>query len=167
MLHQLNRVAEPYSVPVFSAGGFASLTATRLIADRALDRSVPTVVLHVGDFDPSGESIFEAITQDAAAFVEADRVIAPQRIEARRVALTREQVAEHELPTAPAKTTDGRSKNWRGETCQLEALPPDVLADIVNEAISDELDLDRYAGVLELERGDRAELLALPPGGES
>src|SRR5437870_1547647 len=41
MAPQLARVADDYSVPVFSSGGFASLTAIRLIADRALERSCP------------------------------------------------------------------------------------------------------------------------------
>jgi len=166
MLRQLNLIAAAYSVPVFSKSGYSSLTATREIADRALEREVPTVLLHVGDFDPSGESIFEVIAEDAAAFVEADRAILPQRIEARRVALTRGQVAEHDLPTAPPKTGDSRSKKWKGDTCQLEALPPDVLAGIVKNAIRNEFDLDRYERGVEQERRDRAELLALPPAGD-
>jgi hypothetical protein len=43
----------------------------RGIAARALGRDAPTILLHVGDLDPSGESIFEAMAADAAAFVEA------------------------------------------------------------------------------------------------
>jgi hypothetical protein len=164
MLHQLDRIADRYSVPVYSAGGFASLTGNYAIAERALEREVPTVLLHVGDFDPSGESIFTAMSEDARAFVRADRVIQNLDILPVRVALTADQIAEHDLPTAPAKKSDKRSKTWRGETCQLEALPPDVLAGIVDRAIVDELDLDRYEQVLEHEAGDRAELLALPPG---
>jgi hypothetical protein len=167
MLHQLDRVASEYSVHPYSNSGFASLTATREIANRALEREVPTVLLHVGDFDPSGESIFEATAEDAAAFVEADKVIGTQRIEARRVALNRNQITYHNLPTAPVKKSDARSKNWHGGTSQLEALPPNVLAQVVENAIREELDLGRYEQVLEQERRDRAELLALPPGGGS
>ena len=61
MLQQLNRVASRYSVPVFSCGGFGSLTGNYAIARRAVARNVPTVVLHVGDFDPSGLSIFDSM----------------------------------------------------------------------------------------------------------
>ncbi len=166
MLEQLARVAELYSVAVFSAGGFVSLTAVKGIADRALARSVPTILLHVGDFDPSGESIFEAMAADAAAFVEADRRLQTLSIEPVRVALSAAQVAAYGLPTAPAKASDRRSKTWTGDTCQLEALPPDQLAKIVEQAIRDRLDLDRWAEQLKLERSDRTELLwALPAGG--
>lgn len=165
MLHQLDRVAERYSVPVYSAGGFSSLTGNYAIAERALEREVPTVLLHVGDFDPSGESIFAAMSEDAAAFVRADRVIHNLEIRPVRVALTAEQVAEHDLPTAPAKRSDRRSNGWRGRTCQLEALPPDMLAEIVENAIVNEIDVGCYERVLEREMADRAELLALPPAG--
>lgn len=167
MLEQLSRVAARYSVPVYSAGGFVSLTGVRGIAERALDRLAPTILLHVGDLDPSGESIFEAMAADAAAFVEADRSIQTLRIEPVRVALTSEQVSEHGLPTAPAKLTDGRSASWEGETCQLEALPPDLLARIVEGAIRENVDHDRREQEIEAERQDVAELRGLMPGPEA
>lgn len=167
MAPQLARVADLYSVPVFSAGGFGSLTSTRLVAERALDRSVPTVLLHVGDLDPSGESIFESLAADAAAFVEADRVVMTTRVEAERVALRPEQVEQHDLETAPPKKTDSRARHWQGETCQLEALPPDTLAGLLNDAILDHLDLDRLTAEIDRENEDRTELLgALPAGDE-
>src|SRR4051812_35009559 len=69
MVPQMERVANRYSIPVYSTGGFSSVTVTSEIADRALARDKPTVFLHVGDFDPSGESIFDAMTRDARAFL--------------------------------------------------------------------------------------------------
>ena len=166
MLPQLARVAAEFSIPVYSASGFLSLTATRQIADRALDGTRPTVLLHVGDLDPSGQSIFDTIASDAAAFVEADRVIQTLRIEPVRVALTAAQVSAYELPTAPAKATDGRSASWEGGTCQVEALAPDDLAAIVREAITSRMDMDRLAAEVTREFDDRRELLwSLPAGG--
>jgi hypothetical protein len=164
MVPQLASVAEDYSVPVYSAGGFASLSAVRMISERAVARGKPTLVLHVGDYDPSGESIFAAMTEDAAAFVDADSTLATSRLEAVRVALTAAQVADYGLPTAPAKASDSRSKGWTGGTCQLEALPPDLLADLVREAILGRFRINQYAAVLEDERNERAELLGLPSG---
>jgi hypothetical protein len=165
MAPQLARVAHAYSIPVRSSGGFSSLTAVREIVDRARNRDMSTVLLHVGDYDPSGVSIFEAIADDAAAFMQADRLIASQEIIAERVALTAEQVDEYELPTAPAKRSDSRSATWQGGTCQLEALAPDDLATIVRDAILSWLDIDDLARILEIERLERAELLGLPRGG--
>jgi hypothetical protein len=164
---QLVRVAHPYSIEVRSSGGFSSLTAVREIVDRALDRDRPTVLLHVGDYDPSGVAIFEAIAEDAAAFVETDRQILTQRIIAERVALTADQVEGYELETAPPKPTDSRSRTWRGETCQLEALAPDDLAQVVLDAILRWIDVDVLDAVLHAEASDRAELLGLPAPGET
>jgi hypothetical protein len=165
MLGQLATVAHPYSVPVYSAGGFVSLTGVRQVAERALELLVPLVILHVGDLDPSGESIFQALSEDARAFVHEDRVIHTQDVLAKRLALTREQVEAWHLPTAPPKATDSRSRRFDGETCQLEALAPDQLAGLVHEAIQAELDLDRVENQVRQEREDRKELLAALPEG--
>ncbi len=167
MAPQLANVADDFAVPVFSAGGFASLTAVRLIVDRAVRRDVPTLLLHVGDFDPSGESIFGAIIEDASAFVAEDAVIGTQRIEGRRLALTAEQVEAYELPTAPAKQSDSRSARWQGGTCQLEALPPDVLASTVWGELAAVFEPDLLAREIEVERTDRTELLRALPAGDN
>jgi hypothetical protein len=167
MLDQLERVAGQFSVTAYTSGGFLSLTAVKHIADRACDRNVPTVLLHVGDLDPSGESVFTALAEDTAAFVEADRSIHIQRVEAVRVALTREQVDEHDLPTAPAKASDKRTASWAGETCQLEALAPDVLASIVEEAIRSRMDDAKLAAQIAAEHSERVELLHALPAGTS
>lgn len=179
MLPQLARVASPYSVPVYSTGGFSSVTVTHEIAERALSRDVPTVFLHVGDYDPSGESIFDAMSTDAEHFLLAAhphrdetnsklirdlRELRGPQLRAKRVALTGEQVEEHGLPTAPPKRTDTRSRNWIGETCQAEAMPPDLLASTVRDAIEAELDLDTYDEVIEEERRDRERIAEVLKG---
>lgn len=123
------------------------------------------MVLHVGDFDPSGVGIFEAATADIAAFFEHDRILASQQLITERLALTADQVAEHELPTSPAKASDSRSQSWRGETCQLEALAPDVLADIVTAGIESWLSMPKLHAAIEREQDERTQLLhALPSG---
>lgn len=177
MVPQLERVAVPYSVPVYSTGGFSSVTVTHEIAQRALWRDRPTVFLHVGDYDPSGESIFDAMTTDALSFLRADlydrtgneqhlyirqRVEEPDLPDLRplRVALTADQVDEYELPTAPPKATDTRSRTWVGDTCQLEAMPPDQLAELVRGAIEAELDHELYEETIETEREERDRIIA-------
>jgi hypothetical protein len=160
MMAQLATVADEFSVPVFSAGGFSSLSAVRMIVDRVLSRSVPTLFLHVGDLDPSGESIFDSMTRDAIAFLEQDALLPGiHRLYPERVALTFEQVAEHELPTAPPKSTDSRSATWKGATCQVEALPPSTLAEIVRTTIAGNLNATILASHNDEERRERVQLL--------
>jgi hypothetical protein len=82
------------------------------------------------------------------------------------VALTAEQVDEYDLPTSPAKSTDSRSARWNGGTCQAEALPPNLLAMIVRQAIQRHLDLG-IVGLHEVyEDRERVQLLRALPSGE-
>ncbi len=153
MRPQIERVANVYSVPVYSSGGFDSLTAKKTLADGASEEARPCVFLHIGDLDPSGVCIFDAIAADVQAFCES--AFTP-RFE--RVAITPEQVAYYSLPTAPPKVTDRRGAGM-AETCQAEALPPDELARIVRAAIEANTDLTLFAEDCEQEPQERAELL--------
>jgi len=164
MVPQLARVAEPFGVGVYSTGGFSSVTVTYDIAQRALADDLPTVLLHVGDFDPSGESIFEAMTEDALSFYVGQSgggrlADFEEEFRAVRVALTREQVAEHQLPTAPAKSTDSRSRNWLDETCQAEAMPPDLLASTVRDALAEWTDMTQLEAVKEQADAERETII--------
>ena len=161
MIVQLASVAHRYSVNVYSSSGFDFLTAKKNVADRICDAGKPAVILHLGDYDPSGESIFRSVAEDVTAFVSADRPNALVEVEFRRVALTREQVARYRLPTAPAKATDSRSKAWSGETCQLEALSPSQIAAILDEAIVGLIDTDRLDDDEKAEAAERADLTRL------
>lgn len=167
MLPQLAKVASQFSVPVYSAGGSPSVTANYDVADRVLQWNVPTIMLHVGDFDPSGVSIFESMVADVAAFVEADRLIQNIHVEPVRVALTADQVAAYQLPTSPAKKTDSRSAKWKGETCQLEGLAPDDLAEIVDDAIRSRMIPSKLDEQIMLEESERIALLRSLPDGSS
>lgn len=155
MRPQIERVAAPYSVPVFSSGGFDSLTAKKGLADRAAEQQRPCIFLHIGDYDPSGVCIFDAVAADVAAFCASDMAPAPTF---ERIAITPDQVSDLNLPTAPPKATDKRGAKMAA-TCQAEALPPDVLAVIVDDAIRANTDM----AVLDADRlqevADRTALL--------
>ena len=151
MIHQLAAVAHQYSNKDYSSSGFDSLTANKDIADRICKAGKRAVVLHLGDYDPSGESIFDAVAVDVAAFVATDRLSADIDVRFERVGLTRRQAEEYGLPTAPAKATDSRSKSWTGETCQLEALTPAQIADELHDAIG------RYIAPVQMIRDRHAE----------
>jgi hypothetical protein len=167
MIFQLAEVAHEYSIPVYSSSGFDSLTAKKELADRICKIDKPTIILHLGDYDPSGESIFNSAAEDVAAFVEWDRTLATTNVRFERVALTAEQVREFKLPTAPAKVSDTRAKSWSGETCQLEALPPDQIAGLLRKAIvrvTDALQLQQDRSRESVERVRIAGSLPAPRG---
>ncbi len=161
MILQLAEVAHEYSVQVYSSSGFDSLTAKKRLADRICQVGKPAIILHLGDFDPSGASMFDVIGEDVGKFVLADRPHGMVTAEFRRVALTAEQVKDYGLPTAPAKATDSRAKAWSGETCQLEALAPDQIAELLRDAIEHIVDRDLINLDLEDEAEERTELARL------
>lgn len=168
MIHQLADIAHQYSIRVFSSSGFDSLTAKKDIAGRICDIGKPAVILHLGDYDPSGECLFEAVAEDVACFVEADKPWNSVAVRFERVALTAFQVRQYDLPTAPAKASDTRSKSWAGGgTCQLEALAPDQIADLLRAAIERNIDLGIVSEGRITERAERQALTRLlsGPGG--
>ena len=173
MMPQLERVCEPYSIPVYSCSGFDSVSAKYQLKEACWRAFVyqgrQTIILHLGDYDPSGESIFEdGLVEDVHAFLERD---VPHKDPGEvavfeRVALKPEHIERFNLPTAPPKSTDSRTKNWQGAaTCQLEALPPDVLAGLLDATIKTYLNLAVYEQDLKAEEEERRRITkALPAG---
>ena len=168
MMPQLARVAHEYSVPVYSSSGFDSTTAKYSLAQRIWRLWKGTVVLHLGDFDPSGEALFAAVSEDVRAFVLEDRLTAAVDVEFERVALTPNQIERFDLPRDDVKESS-HSPTWAWDySCQLEALPPDVVAAELRAAIERRFDLDRWRQDRRAEYVTRQHLrYALPAAGES
>jgi hypothetical protein len=172
MMPQLRRVARRYSVPVYSCSGFDSLTAKYDLAGDVRDaftyRGRPTVILHLGDHDPSGETIFDAISEDVFAFLEVDVPHkAPSDVAIfERVALTPGQISRYDLPTDPAKESSHSGRWGSRRACQLEALEPDVLAATLVEAIEEHLDLSTLDRDREAEAEERRQIARALPGPE-
>jgi hypothetical protein len=73
---RLARIANPYGVTVYSGSGFDGLKGKRQMAERALERDRPTVVLHIGDRDRHGEDIYLAVGEDVVGWF-GDGIVAP------------------------------------------------------------------------------------------
>ncbi len=160
MVPQLAQVVGDYGIAVRSSSGFNSVTVLHDAACRVLEREVPTLVLQVGDHDPSGRAILDRVAADVAQLAY-DLAIRDEHhrypeVSFRRVAVTPEQIDRHRLPGAPPKATDKRG-TWEGDTVQAEALAPDVLAAEVRLAVTPLIDLDALAEVQQQEaiEGDR------------
>jgi hypothetical protein len=151
MVPQLERACSDYSVPVFSSGGFDSVTVKHDIAKQFAEMG-DVLVLHIGDHDPSGVHVFGSLDGDIRSFLERMGGTA----EFVRLAVTPEQIAQHSLPTSPPKPSDRRT--FYGDTVQAEALSPAVLAEVVRVAIRGALDQHAMESAIEAERLARQRL---------
>lgn len=136
-----------YHVTLMVNRGYSSSSAMYESACRLNERGdgKDKVVLYLGDHDPSGEDMVRDVRDRLTVF----RV---DCLEVRKVALTREQVDEHDLPPNPARTTDARFRQYQEEhgnhSWEVDALPPEVLEEIVEEAIEAEMDMKAYRAVI-------------------
>lgn len=153
MVPQIVKAVGSYGLPVISSSGFDSLTMKYELAHDIMSDDRPTVVLHIGDLDPSGVCIFDSVQADVEAFVGEE-----QDLQFLRIALTSDQVVLYGLPTAPPKPRDKRGEGMR-ETCQAEALPPDVLAQIVKEEVMHHYSMEQYTDDVLIEEQERALLI--------
>jgi hypothetical protein len=152
MVVQLQAWFGELGIPILALGGYASHTYK---ADVAADVDVsgrPAVLLYAGDHDPSGEDIDRDFVDKSGCWSEVVRV-----------ALSAEQVDAYGLPPAPGKETDSRAAGFvakHGELRQVEldALDPDDLRALYQEALDRFWDVSAYQEALEQEEADTARL---------
>jgi hypothetical protein len=165
MMPQVAQMVGHLSIPVYSSGGFNSVTAKHDTARRIMWRhrseDRQTRILHVGDYDPSGVAIIDSLADDIGQFL-AD-MGNPWAATFVRVAVTPPQIAELGLPGAPAKRTDRRA-NFSDLTVQAEALSPPQLEELLLNAVADEWSDDVFEELLVTEAAERAALIAALEG---
>jgi hypothetical protein len=169
MRPQLARVSDLFCVPVYSCGGFDSLTAKQMIVSSVIDDlqvyGTKTVLLHLGDCDPSGYSIFQSVVEDVASFLEGEGHDHEELFAAERVALNLDQMEAFGVETDPVSTNpkDTRARTWRRQgltrQAQLEALAPDKIATLLTEAIGRHLDQDIIEVIRAEQVGNRRALI--------
>lgn len=134
LIGSFEKPCRKWDVGLAACKGYPSLTFLNEAAQRfkrAYRDDRTPVIIYFGDYDPSGEDIPRSIKDNLWADFGVD-------VEVHRVALKEDQVIAWGLPPAPAKTTDSRTANWDGlGQVELDAVPPEQLAGLVNDAIDD------------------------------
>lgn len=147
-----------FQIPCTRAGvalgackGYPSLTFLKESSLRfisAADRGKYPLILYFGDYDPSGEDIPRSIQENLI------RMGCPD-IEVRRILLMKNQVIKYKLPPAPIKEGDSRSAKWDGiGQVELDALAPEIIQKICDEAISSTFDEELNDELLEIEESE-------------
>jgi hypothetical protein len=148
-------ITAAFDVPLMVARGYASLSFLHTAAEYINDLDVPTYIYHLGDFDPSGVNAGEKIEETL-------REMAPDAdISFQRIAVKPWQIEEWGLPTRPTKTSDSRAKSFGEISVELDAIEPNQLRELVQDAIEQHLPADEYEVLKVAEESERKLLTAL------
>lgn len=154
IVEQLQHWFGDLGVPILALGGYASQSYVNQIARDVEHQGRPAVLIYAGDFDPSGEDIQRDFIERVGCFEEVVRI-----------ALNAEQVVEFDLPEQMGKASDSRARGFiekHGKLVQVEldALPPDVLKRLYDEALTDFWNHRAFERAYEQERREAAQLKA-------
>lgn len=166
LLGVIENVCNDLDVPYFSCRGYTSQSEMWGASQRFVNylHDGQTVhILHLGDHDPSGIDMTRDIEDRIELFIAHHAVwgdIVPgitsseafewtcENFSVERIALNMDQVEQYNPPPNPAKLTDSRSSSYVSihgdESWELDALPPDALADLIRDGVAQHRDEDAW-----------------------
>ena len=128
-------VCQENDVPYFCCRGYTSLSEMWAASMRLrgwTEAGQTPYIIHFGDHDPSGIDMSRDIADRLKMFLSDFQFI--------RVALTMDQVEEHEPPPNPAKVTDSRYKayvaEYGDESWELDALEPSQFRSLIESELA-------------------------------
>jgi len=141
-------ILRPYGITLNVSKGFDSLSAIYQTSLRLKAHEKPASILYFGDFDPSGEEIFISLKKRLAFFG-----CQPEFL---KCAIDKADIERYNLPPNSAKSKDVRSAKFiekYGNACvELDALPPEVLADRINKEIQSRIDPAAFNRILKRQK---------------
>ena len=149
-------IAERYTIPMTSGRGFCSIPPRQAMLERFEKSGKGRLVLIVAsDFDPEGESICESFGRSMRDDFGCD-------IRCVKAALTFEQTQTMDLPPALELKENGSGKGrsvgfkkkYGTDVYELEALSPETLQRLVDEAVRSVIDVDLFNAELTKEQDE-------------
>ena len=164
----LDSVCPQLDVPYFSCRGYTSQSemwvASQRIVQRAQTQGQGTIILHMGDHDPSGIDMTRDIKDRLKLFTEKDFPGDPI-VKVKRIALTMKQIERYHPPPNPVKVTDSRFKAYQARygdsSWELDALEPAVLVRLVNRWVGKYMDPVKMEEGLKRQEAGRRQLKAV------
>lgn len=145
-------VTDKWDVPLMVTRGYPSLSFLHTAAEAIASQKKPAFLYYFGDRDPSGV--------DIDRFVENSiRQIAPNAdLTFERAAVTPSQIESFGLVTRPTKKTDSRSKTFKGESVEVDAIEPNALRELCESKILQHVDQHQLEAMKIVEREERRTL---------
>lgn len=150
----LQPLASEFHVTLMVNKGYSSQSAMyeaskRFIAQEQKDKD--TLLFYLGDHDPSGEDMVRDV-RDRLHLYGSDVTV-------RKLALTMDQIEQHNPPPNPTKMSDSRADKYvdrhGNESWEVDALPPEALDAIIREEFLRSLDMDLMDEIKAQEEKDK------------
>ena len=151
-------VTSKFDVPLMVARGFASETFCyeAIAAREGDDRDY--YVYYLGDFDRAGQDAARSLKEKLTRFADEDGI----EVIFQQIAVTEKQIAAWKLPTRKPKRVSPADRKWRHAfCCELDAIAPDRLRHLVEDAIVGHVDQDQLEVLKVAEQSEREFLKAL------
>lgn len=138
-------ICEELRLPYLACRGYLSQSESYAAGQRFAEtyrRGQRTIILHLGDHDPSGIDMTRDNDERLQMFAGYGKV------EMRRLALNMDQIEQYNPPPNPAKETDSRfedyKRNFGDESWELDALNPTIISDLIRDAVDEFRDMDQW-----------------------
>ncbi len=147
---------EELAVSLYPAGGFSSITLAFQAAgqiNRATGYgSFPAEILYIGDYDPAGVLIDQAVEKELLRHLERG-----VELNFHRIGINLDQIEMYNLPAKPRKIGDKRAQHVT-ETVEAEAMPAHILRSLLRDNIERFLPTNALAVARVAEESERAHL---------
>ncbi len=135
--------------------GFSSVTFLHSAAETIEANGKPAYLYYFGDHDPSGRLIPQVIERRLREF-------APDaEIHFEQVAVLSEQIVQWNLPTRPTKRGGTHSRDFEGDSVEVDAIPPSDLRWLAEDCVTRHVDTDALARTLLIEKAEHASLVQI------
>jgi len=145
------------AVSLYPCGGFSSITLAYEAAESINYQAdgKRAVILYVGDYDPAGVLIDQALERELRAHLSPSIDLVFQRI-----GITEEQIDTLGLPSNPRKETDRRSQHVKFAV-EAEAMPAATMRELVRSHVEQHLPERALAVAKAAEESEKAGLMRL------
>lgn len=162
LVSQILPICQEYGVTLFPCGGYSSISFAYEATQSWMEHGKPVFVYHLSDFDADGAYSSVSLEREL-------RTHSSQEIHFSRIALTADQVVEYNLGDAmrPQNPKSKRIKWWQslhgknGMACDLDAIHPATLRQIVRNAIESHVDIDEIVNIKRIEAAERRTLATM------
>ncbi len=154
----LQPLAEEYHVTLMVNRGYSSQSAMYEAGKRFAAKDGEgyiTKLFYLGDHDPSGEDMVQDIQGRLRMY--------GSEVNVKKVALTMPQIDQYSPPPNPVKSTDSRAPKYEeahgSESWEVDALPPEVLHEVIRAEFDQILDVEKMDAIKEHEEHEKKLLI--------